>query len=107
MRMKGDRMNRLALALLAVLLLPLVASQPTFAADEPLPSADTVINHYIVATGGKAAWEARHSLVEHATLEFPKAGLKGSHTIYQASPDKYLGVTDLTGIGTMSAGSNG
>ncbi len=93
-------MNRLTLALLA-------ASLPLLAADEPLPSAQTVIDHWISATGGRAAWEARHNVVEHATVEFPKQGLKGSLTIYEAAPDKYLGVTELPGIGKIASGSNG
>jgi hypothetical protein len=65
------------------------------------------MDHWIAATGGRAAWEARHNLVEHATIEFAKQGIKGSLTIYQAEPDKYLGLTDLPGIGQIATGSNG
>jgi hypothetical protein len=93
-------MNKLALALLA-------ASLPLFGADEALPSVDTVVNHWLSATGGKTAWEARHSVVEHATIEFAKLGVKGALTIYQAAPDRYLGITELPGIGKISTGSNG
>src|SRR5580700_4502860 len=93
-------MNKLALALLA-------ASWPLFGAEEPLPSVATVIDHLVAATGGRAAWEARHSQVEHATIDFAKQGLKGSLTIYEAAPDKYLGVTELPGIGKIESGSNG
>jgi Protein of unknown function (DUF620) len=92
--------NRLALALLA-------ASVPLFAADEALPSVETVMNHFIAATGGKAAWEARHGQVEHAIIDFSKQGLKGSLTIYESAPDKYLGITELPGIGKIATGSNG
>ncbi len=63
-------MNRYTLALLA-------ASVPLLGADAPLPSVQTVMDHWIAATGGRAAWEARHNLVEHATLDFAKQGLKG------------------------------
>jgi Protein of unknown function (DUF620) len=94
------RRNKLALALFA-------ASLPLFAADEALPSVETVMNHFIAATGGKAAWDARHSQVEHATIDFAKQGLKGSLTIYESAPDKYLGVTELPGIGKIATGSNG
>lgn len=93
-------MNRLALALL-------VASFPLPGADEPLPSVQSVMDHFIAATGGRAAWEARHNLVQHATLDFAKAGLKGSLTIYEEAPDKYLGVTELPGVGKIATGSNG
>ncbi len=93
-------MNKLALAVLA-------ASLPLFGADEALPGVETVYNHFIAATGGKAAYEARHSLVEHATIDFAKQGLKGSLTIYEAAPDKYLGLTELPGVGKLATGSNG
>ena len=63
----------------------------------------TVYNHFIAATGGRAAYEARHSLIEHATIDFAKQGLKGSLTIYQAAPDKYLGLTELPGIGKIAS----
>jgi hypothetical protein len=92
-------MTKLALVLLAAFRL--------FGADEALPSVETVYNHFIAATGGRAAYEARHSLIEHATIDFAKQGLKGSLTIYEAAPDKYLGLTELPGIGKMAAGSNG
>jgi hypothetical protein len=91
-------MNKLALALLAAV--------PLLGADA-LPSVQAVMDHWIAATGGRAAWEARHNLVEHATLDFSKQGLKGSLTVYEAAPDKYLGVTELPGIGKIASGSNG
>ena len=80
---------------------------PLCAAGAALPSAQAVIDHWIAATGGRAAWEARHNLVEHATVEFAKQGIKGTLTVYQAAPDKYLGLTELPGIGKISTGSNG
>lgn len=92
-------MKRIALVLVAACL--------PMCADQALPSAQAVMDHFIAATGGKAAYEARHSLIEHATVDFPKQGLKGTLTIYEAAPNFYLAVTELTGIGKISAGSNG
>jgi hypothetical protein len=100
-------MHKSTLALLAASLPLAIASWPMFAADEALPSVDAVVSHFIAATGGKAAWEARHAQIEHATLDFAKQGLKGSLTIYEAAPDKYLGVTELPGIGKIATGSTG
>ena len=93
-------MKKLALALLA-------AFFPLLGADAPLPSVQAVMDHFIAATGGRAAWEARHNMVQHATLEVSKVGIKGTSTIYQAAPDKYLDITELSGVGNVSAGSNG
>jgi hypothetical protein len=87
--------------------LVLLAAVPLFGADEVLPSVDTVYSHFVAATGGKAAYEARHSLIEHATIDFAKQGLKGSLTIYEAAPARYLALTELPGIGKIAAGSNG
>jgi hypothetical protein len=50
--------------------LVLLAAFPLFGAGEALPSVETVSGHFIDATGGKAAYEARHSLIEHATIDF-------------------------------------
>ncbi len=93
-------MNKLALVLLAV-------SVPLWCAAQDLPSADQVINHFIEATGGRAAWEARHSQVEHGTFEFAKLGVKGTITIYEAAPDKNLAIVELPAIGKLETGSNG
>ncbi len=89
------------------LALVLLAAVPLLGADEALPSVQAVYDHFIAATGGKAVYAARHGLIEHATIEFAKLGLKGSLTIYEAAPDKYLGVTELPGVGKIAAGSNG
>lgn len=91
-------MKRIAFVLIAACL-PMCSEQ--------LPSAQAVMDHFIAATGGKPAYEARHSLIEHSTIDFSKQGLKGTLTIYEAAPDLYLAVTELTGIGKISAGSNG
>lgn len=100
-------MKKRALAVLAASPILALASLSILRADEPLPSVETVYNHFIAATGGRAAYQARHSLIEHATVDFAKQGLKGSLTIYEAAPDKYLALTELTGIGKIAAGSNG
>jgi hypothetical protein len=97
--------NKLTLALAAASF-PFLSSS-FLSADDALPSVQAVIDHFIAATGGKAAWEGRRGQIEHATIDFSKQGLKGSLTIYESAPDKYLGVTELPGIGKISAGSNG
>ena len=92
-------MKRFVLALLAALSL----LRPMKRSPASKPSWTTGS----AATGGRAAWDSRHNLVEHATLDFAKHGLKGTLTIYQAAPDKYLGLTELPGIGQIATGSNG
>lgn len=93
-------MKKFPLAILAAWL-PLCAAEP------PLPSVQAVMDHWIAATGGRAAWEARHNLIEHATINFTKQGIKGTLTVYEAVPNKYLGLTELPGLGRISTGSDG
>ena len=93
-------MNTLAIALL-------LSSAPLFCADEALPKAETILDHSIEVTGGKAALEKRHNEVMHGTMEFTGRGVKGTMTVYQAEPDKNLAVIEIEGIGKIESGSNG
>jgi len=93
-------MSKLALALFAV-------SLPVFSADEALPNAETVLKHWVEATGGTSAWESRHNMVQHGAIDFTGRGLKGTLTIYEAVPNKNLEVIELPGIGKIESGSNG
>jgi len=93
-------MNKLLLTVLA-------ASLPLFCADEALPKADTILDHYVEVTGGKAAYEKHHTEVMHGTMEITAQGLKGSMTVYQAEPDKNRVIVELEGIGKIESGSDG
>jgi outer membrane lipoprotein-sorting protein len=73
-------------------------------ADDALPKADTILDHYIEVTGGKAAYEKRKSEITTGTVEFAAQGLKGSMTHYAAAPDKSYTVIELDGIGKMEEG---
>ena len=100
-------MKRPTLALLATSLPLVLVPRPAFGADEPCPASTPLSIISSRPPAERPAWEARHSQIEHATMDFPKQGLKGSLTIYEAVPDKYLGVTELPAIGKISTGSNG
>jgi hypothetical protein len=77
-----------------------------FAADS-LPSADTVLNKYLEATGGRAALEKRHNQVAHGYFEIASAGLKGALTVYEAEPNKNRLMVEIPGIGKIEQGSDG
>ena len=74
------------------------------AADD-LPKAETILDKYIEATGGKAAYEKHHSEIAKGTISM--AGFKGALTSYRAEPDKSLEEIDLGGMGKMRQGSDG
>jgi hypothetical protein len=92
-------MNKLALALFLTF--------PLFCADEALPKADTILDHYVEVTGGKAAYEKHRNEVMHGSFELPAQGIKGSMTVYHAAPDKVRSIIDLEGIGKLESGSDG
>jgi len=76
------------------------------AADD-LPKAETILDKYIEATGGKAAYDKHHSEISKGTLSMAAMGLKGDVTSYRAAPDKNLTEIDLGGMGKMRDGSDG
>jgi hypothetical protein len=77
------------------------------AAADPLPKGDAILDKYVEATGGKAAYAKLHSQVVSGTTEFKTMGMKGKLTVYMAEPDKHYSEIELTGIGKIQEGSNG
>ena len=64
------------------------------------PSAKDIFTKHLDATGGKAAWEAKKSMIAKGALEIPAAQLKGSMNTTAAAPDRVAVVMELPGIGT-------
>src|SRR5260370_40642618 len=92
-------MNKLALALV---LTPVAF----FAADETLPKAETVLDRFVEATGGKAVFGKNRNEEMHATIGLAAQGLKGEMTVDHAGPDKDPAVVEPEGGGKSEAGSN-
>jgi hypothetical protein len=72
-----------------------------------LPTADTVLNQYIEATGGKAAYEKLKNRVSTGTIELPAANIKGTIKLTQAAPNKALLFFELGPNGETRRGSDG
>jgi hypothetical protein len=85
----------------------LVLSTAMARAADDLPKADTLLDKYIEATGGKAAYQKHHSEVIKGTMEFAAMGLKGGMTTYLAEPDKSYTEMELAGLGKTREGSDG
>jgi len=85
----------------------LLAPATLLAADEALPKAETILDHFVEVAGGKAAFEKHHSEVMHGSLDFTGRGMKGTITVYQAEPDKIRATIELEGVGKIDSGSNG
>jgi hypothetical protein len=93
-------MNRFALGLV-------LGSVVLFAADGDVPPAETILDHFIEVTGGKAAYEKVHTEVAKGTMEMVGRGVKGTIVSYQAEPDRAYTVADIQGVGKVESGSDG
>jgi zinc protease len=78
------------------------------AAAQALPKAETILDHYVEVTGGKAAYEKHSRETMTGTISFPEQGLSGKLTRYAMAPDKEYSVVELGPIGKIESGfSNG
>ena len=99
-------MTRLSLRLAFLLACVAPVMRAAVAAD-PLPKAETVLDDYVTATGGKAAYEKLKNRVAKGTIEVTGAGIKGTIEIKQAPPAKMNTVVDLGQLGKTIQGTNG
>src|SRR5208282_1577640 len=61
-------------------------AKPSVAAA--MPTVDQVVDRYIQATGGRAAWQKALSRVSKGTIEVPAMNLSGTIEIYEKAPDQ-------------------
>ena len=71
---------------------------------QPLPKAETILDHYVEVTGGKAAYEQHKTEVLRGTIAFPAQGLTGQLTRYSAAPDKEYSTVELGPLGKIESG---
>jgi len=93
----------LLIALIATLGQPAARGQ----SKPDLPTADTVLNQYVEATGGKAAYEKVKNRVTTGTIELTGANLKGTIKVTQALPNKLAVVTELGPVGVSKQVTDG
>jgi hypothetical protein len=71
------------------------------------PTAEQLMDDYIEATGGKAAYEKIRTQVSKGTMEIAGSGIKMSMTSYQAYPDKFYTVVESEVTGKIESGFDG
>jgi outer membrane lipoprotein-sorting protein len=76
------------------------------AADD-LPKGETLLDKYVEATGGKAAYAKVKSEITTGEMTLGAMGLKGKMVMYSQAPDKRVMEITLDGIGKVTEGSNG
>jgi len=104
MEKEAGRLNRLLFVISLGLALSLCARAQTSAptAPRPLvaattPTADQILDRYIQATGGRAAWQKVLSRVSKGTIEVPSMNLSGTIEIYEKAPDRFLSIIRVAG----------
>jgi hypothetical protein len=71
-----------------------------------LPSADSLLERYVEATGGRKAYDARKSEIMRGTVEYSALGVKGTVVRWEAQ-GLYRMHMEFPGIGAMEAGVKG
>jgi hypothetical protein len=107
MRTRFVRVGTAALAATLGLMAQTAVTEVASSAKPALPSADTVMQHYIEATGGKAAYEAVKNRVSTGTFSLTGKGINGAIKMYQAAPAKAYTVVDIEGVGKQEDGNDG
>ncbi len=72
-----------------------------------LPTIDQVLEKYLTASGGQAAFDKITSRVVNATLEMPDQGITGTITISEKAPNKSLAIVDIPGLGKIREATDG
>jgi hypothetical protein len=96
-------MKRLA----SIVVMGLVAASVLVAAQTPaLPTVDQVLDKYLAAMGGQAAFDKITSRTAKATIEIPDMGITGSMTMTEKAPNKSLVVVEIAQM-TVREGTDG
>jgi len=82
-------------------------TKPAATAETRLPSADEILDKYVEALGGKAAFEKFRSRVVKGALELPAMGITSGAEIYAKAPNKWLLSIEVPGFGLVQQGYDG
>ncbi|MCP4659170.1 MAG: hypothetical protein GY856_27485, partial [bacterium] len=71
------------------------------------PKAEEILDGYVEATGGEAAYAKLTNRVGKATIELAAQGITFSTTIYHARPNKLYSVAEAEAFGKIESGTDG
>ncbi len=77
------------------------------AAKKPEITAEQVLEKYVEATGGRALYQKFHSSASKGTMELTAQGIRGTLETYAKSPNKFLLIQIIDGIGRFVQGYDG
>lgn len=73
----------------------------------PLPDGRAVIDHFVDAIGGRAAWQKIKSERRRGTFELVAQNMSGPFELLTARPDKSLASIELPAFGHIETGHDG
>lgn len=85
------------------------AQAPDNGAQKPAagtPTADQILDRYVTAIGGEAAWHKLNSRIAKGTIEIPAMSLSGTVESHEKAPSSMLVVVNLGGA-TFERGCDG
>ena len=83
------------------------APSPAAGKERNLPTAKEVLDKFVKAVGGRAAFEKVHSEHILGKYEMPAQGVSGQLEVFAAQPNKLLVTINLGAIGKISSGFDG
>ena len=96
-------MKRLA----SIVVVGLVAACAAMSAQTPaLPTVDQVLDKYLAAMGGQAAFDKITTRTAKATIEIPDMGITGAMTMTEKAPNKSLVIIEIAQM-TVREGTDG
>src|SRR5271156_4038595 len=96
MRVTGIGIGILALSFATFAQAPTPAPAASTSAAA-LPSADQILDKYVAAIGGEAAWHKLNSRVSKGTIDIPAMSLSGPVDILEKAPDFSLATVNIGG----------
>jgi hypothetical protein len=98
---------RSAAAAAAVAALLVASSGRPLAAQDSLPTARAIVDRYVAAMGGEAAFAKVTSIHATGRVTIPQQGIAGTADVQTARPNKSLLVLEVAGIGHLETGYDG
>src|SRR6202007_1848140 len=81
------------------------SSKPA-ASTSTVPSADQILDKYVEASGGRAAWRKLNSRVSKGTIEVPAMNLSGTVEMREKAPNRLIVTVTMSGA-VFSQGFDG
>jgi len=89
------------------LLLLCLALSPTFAEQAAPPSAESLLDAYVEATGGREAYQKVTNRVTHSKMSIPDQGIEIALTVYAARPNRTYTLIESDATGKIERGTDG